>query len=643
MAALGLFFVYTAGIVLPEQMWGAHFMSFLPAWQTGFFLCLLAIGVWVSIAKEEVNSSGFENSDYLNHIWFRLRFIIPLLSGVFVNIAPLVVDVYGDSFSIIPHFQVVVTEWTPELARELLSYDLTDPKIGEMTFYAVSHSLGYLFGVSTVVAARYLEVFCVILFSFFYLGLVTRNVKDFRLRIAVAIVGFLAPLTLVFHAHTEMYALPFTVILGFLLLLNRYYDNGLRITDFLLLVLVFLFSLKFHVLCAALFPALLFGFFGWLRKRYPVSLNAVSSINLTYVSIAAGVLLTGFVYVFVTDSVNGTRWFSKEDLYSAVFLPINALEGPPLDRYNLFSSAHILDYVNMAFAWSPVSWLTLIAGFGSFRKTLKNSMFMQSVLVLFVAYMMIFFLLNPLLSMSWDWDLFFFPGLFLMVLSLSAITETEEENAKKIIRLMLIFSLANLPLFLVHLNKDMLSARLETIGVHEFKTYWKGSSSTLEQALELEEDSVSELRRRVKLMEQLEPYVVKGSDSEYAELLRTTGVLVGNQGNLTRSLELHLKANECAPLFARNTYDLITLYFKLNKSTLALPYLNQLIKLEYPNPRKAFMIALHISVEAERYLVARKYCEQALKRWPNDSFLNRVRGGLASENPSVVKKLFASQ
>ena len=49
-----------------------------------------------------------------------------------------------------------------------------------------------------------------------------------------------------------------------------------------------------------------------------------------------------------------------------LFLPVFSPE-PPLDRYNLFSLNHILDYLNMMLMWSPAA-LFLIAYAFIFKK-----------------------------------------------------------------------------------------------------------------------------------------------------------------------------------------------------------------------------------------------------------------------------------
>jgi hypothetical protein len=631
--------LHALGIFFPEQMWGSHYLSLLPSWLMLAFLGTSIAGIVLTWETSD-NTFGSARFDY-EFVWGRLSLIIPLLAGAFANFTPIFRDVYGDSYYLAKELEVMVKEWTTEMTANALNYNPLAPKEAIRTFYNTANFLGYLFEVSSASVIKYLQVFLIIIFNWLWLNLVTRSCKQFTTRIVLAGVGFLIPVGLAFHQHYETYALPLTLYMGFVLLLKVFFER-LTLGYLIALFGYLLFGLKFHISFWILSPALVLStLFYWSHHQKKLSL-LLRPKSVLWLMIVPGIILAGAVYVW-KGSVNGTRMAPIDNLYNALFVPMFPLEPAPYDRYSLFGFAHILDYLQIVFSWSPVSWFIVVFALLSRKFTSSLTSFNLTLVVVFVAMLAWFFILNPLLGMSADWDLFSFPAIILMAIGAQLLGSMESEKwARKLGATALCLCLLNLPVFIVNANQSMLSKRLEVLFRNDFKHFWIGSSTLFEVATELESDPIKRLQRQTKIINDMQPYANENDDLEYAEVLRQTGISHGAVGNLSSALELHKTAENYAPDLRKNIFDIIVLYFKLNRLTEALPYLDRHIANQYPSRRKAVLMAIHVSIAAGDYERAKFYCGSFLQKSPKDSFLLKVYNALSSDSPSEAIKFFAS-
>ncbi|HAP68461.1 MAG TPA: hypothetical protein DCR04_01825 [Flavobacteriales bacterium] len=630
--------IHVLGVFFPEQMWGAHYLSFLPGWLMlaliGFSISGITL-IWNSTG-EVLSHSNFESEK----LWERLCWIIPLLAGAFANLTPIFRDVYGDSYYIAKELEVLVKEWTPEMTAAALNYDPFVPKEGIRTFYSLANFLGYAFEISSATVIKYLQVFLIIVFNWLWLRLVTKSCKGFNTRIVLAVVGFLVPVGLVFHQHYETYALPLTLFMGFVLLLKVFFEK--REFIYLVALIVYLIiGLKFHISFWLLSPALILATLFFL-SNHQQRLNAIlKPKTVLWLMVVPGILLVAAIYLW-KGSVNGTRLAPPDNLYDALFVTTFPLEAAPYDRYKLFGFSHICDYFQVLFNWSPISWFLIIVAVLS--KKFKSSLtpFNLTLLVVFVAMLCWFFILNPLLGMSADWDLFSFPAIILMAIGAQLFASMETEKwAGKLGATALCLSLLNIPVFMVNASQSMLSDRYEALFRNDFKHFWIGSSTLFEVAAELESNPVERLQRQTKVINDMKPYAIPNRDLEYAEVLRQTGISYGGVGDFSRALELHKAAESYQPNLKKNIFDMIVVYFKLNRPAEALPYLDRHIANQYPSRRKATLMAIHVSIAAGDYNRARFYCSSFLQQSPEDKFILTVFNVLNSGIPSEAIKFFA--
>lgn len=626
-----------AGYVFPEQLWGSHFLLFMNDWLAAGFMLIGAIAVWFASNTSILNFSAL-NSEEDERIWKRLRLVFSLLAGAFVISTPLIHDTYGDSFSIIPHFSEKVTVWTSEMTRELLSLDFSYPKIGEQTFYNVCFLLSWLFDVTPLTALKYLQVACVMLSIFFWTYLVENSVKGLAARASLTLAGILAPFTIVYHAHTEMYALPFTFVLGYLAYGRYVIGRGNSILHLIGMIVLFFLGLKLHVFCVLLFPILLMAFISGKKWEQRELFRTYGHWAL----LGIGLLAVVTSYLFVAESFNGTRLYTKDNLYDAVFLPVISSEGPPLDRYNLFSFNHILDYLNMAYLWGNVLWLTpIIAGSALFNK-LKQSAYTKGLFLSFSAFALVFFVLNPLLSMPTDWDLFFFPGLLLLPLLLDSFSSVDRKHQTSLAVLVNLLALLNLPIFITHLDKSSLSSRLTHVGHHEFKTYWKGTSSTVKQASELQEPHLQSAHLE-ESVEHLRPYATAGVDNEFAEVLRTLASFEDIKKDETKRLTILEEAYSFSPFLLTNTYDLCVEYSRRGLFNKAKPLATELIKNQYPNPKQATNLGVYIFLMSNDKALAIRLCTEAVEKWPDQpkyaQLLETLKSGEVDKSIAIIRSI----
>jgi hypothetical protein len=630
--------IHVLGILFPEQMWGAHYLSFLPGWHILAFIGFAISGIVLSW-----NSSGesflFSKSDS-ESIWGRLCWIIPLLAGAFTNLTPIFRDVYGDSYYIVKELEVFVKEWTPEMTAAALNFDPFVPKEGIRTFYNLANFLGYVFEVSSASVIRYLQVFLIIVFNWLWLRLVTKSCKKFNTRIVLAAVGFFVPVGLAFHQHYETYALPLTLFMGFVLLLKVYFEK-LEFAYLVALIAYVLIGLKFHISFWLLSPALIVATLFYLSK-YQKRLNAVlKPKTVLWLLILPGIVLVAVIYIW-KGSVNGTRLAPPDNLYDALFVPTFPLEAAPYNRYSLFNLAHICDYLQVLFNWSPVSWFLIIVAVLSRKFISSLTPFNLTLLVVFVAMLCWFFILNPLLGMSADWDLFSFPAIVLMAIAAQLFASMETEKwVGKLGATALCLCLLNIPVFIVNANQSMLSDRYEVLFRNDFKHFWIGSSTLFEVAAELESDPVERLQRQTKVINDMKPYAIPNRDLEYAEILRQTGVSYGGVGDFAGALEFHKLSERYEPNLKKNIFDMIVVYFKLNRPVEAVPYFDKHIANQYPSRRKATLMAVHVCIAAGNFDRARFYCSSFIQQSPQDKFVLTIFNVLNSSSPSEAIKFFA--
>lgn len=601
--------LFALGAFFPQQMWGINFLAFF---DSTVVIGVLVICPFIVFAFRNKQLTWGRSSGNAYAVRLTFMALVMLLFWHF----PLALDRYGDAFSIKLQLDYTLEKWDPRLLTELLKFNYFDPKVGAETFFSFISLTSYLFKINCLKALVGIEVFCIGLFIWFWNTLIFEKLDSWPWRISMMLVGASAPFLLVFQDHAEIYALPITFVMGYMVLVTKV-ENGSVKWPWLFAAL--LVGIKLHFLLYLLLPM---AAVVSLRKRTTlpgIVESAISPKGVIQWLVPLGLIVICLFYFVYQGGIEGPRTYSSEDLYSALLLPIRAIEGAPFDRYGLLSSAHILDTLNVLLFWSPAVWMILIITLASKRSHL-NFKWVSVLAMTLVAYVAIQFIQNPLLGLTIDIDLYSLPAPIFLTLGLALCSTLEKETTSLSIPVGIgVIAMLSFSSFVVRANDSALSNQYEVLGKRHFKTYWLGGSSPIRYAMELEKDKDAQLVRLNNIISELEPYAVDGLDEEFAEILRTAGrVHQDSFGDINSAITYYERSQEADPLLRKGVFDLTLAYFMAGHVQESADLISQLVMVEYPTTTKAIRIGIHISLAAGRNESALDYARIYVKKWPED-------------------------
>lgn len=601
--------LFALGALFPQQFWGVNFLAFFDSTVVMGVLVICPFIVF-ALGKKQLTRGRTSGNAYAIRLTFTA--LAMLLFWQF----PIALDRYGDAFGIRPQLDYAFEEWDTRLLTELLKFNYFDPKVGAETFFSFISLTSFLFQVNCFKALVGIEIISLGLFIWFWNSLVFEKLDSWHWRISMMLVGASAPLLLVFQDHAEIYAMPITFVMGYMVLVAKV-ENGSVKWPWLFVAL--LVGIKLHFLLYLLLPM---SAVVSLRKRTTLTgivESAISSKGVIQWLVPVGLIVICLFYFVYQGGIEGQRTYSSDDLYSALLLPIKATEGPPFDRYVLLSSAHILDTLNVLLFWSPAVWMILIITYLS--KTAHLDFKWVSILAMtLAAYVAIQFIQNPLLGLTIDIDLYSLPAPIFLTLGIALCSTLEKESTSLSIPVGIgVIALLSFSSFVVRANDSALSQQFEVVGKHHFKTYWLGGSSPIQYAMELEKDKDAQLVRLNNVIAELEPYSVAGVDEEFAEILRTTGrVYQDSFADVASAIPYYKRAFAADPLLRKGVFDLTIAYFLAGRTQESADLVSQLIKVEYPSTTKAIRIGIHICLAAGRNQAALNYATDYVQNWPED-------------------------
>lgn len=620
---------FLLGTFFPEPFWGSNAFAFLPP-GIGILLVVGAIaggiGFWRGKWPGEAPN------------WMQwMPYLLAAGYGLLAYANPLPYDLYGDAPFVRPQTQVQVENWSPVFGSQLAP-DLLNPKAAYDHFYGLVNVGSYLFQVEGFTFLRALQGIMAAGLALLWLSTVQARIPGFRGKILWSLLFLGSPLWILFAGHAENYFLAVIVQMGYGLLLWRSFDDFDAGKWAGLMVLLFL-AVYTHISGYILIPSFLlvslWGFAAPLRKSFRA--KTIFGFGLLPI-----VVVGALGYLFVTDSAVGPRAYTTETMIEVIFLPIQSTDPAPLDRYNLLSGFHFLDYFNLAFSWSTGAWLLLLGGLTVFRKHFNWQH--RGLLVAgfnFALFLLVFFVLNPLLGMPIDWDLCLIPAapLLLLVLALGA-AQKETAPHRSFAAMALALVVLGSSMLLLHLDAGSSQARFHRLGRWIYKTYYSGASSTLMAPFSAEAPEL-----RAEMLEAdvaaLRPFAVPGNDPEIAALYTERALLdmpAQMQGPQVRKwLET---AMEMAPGYRNAVFQLVQVYFVQGESQKAYDLIPRLVALEYPSADRALRVAVQISLEVGDYPAALAYCQQYLERFPDGRFIREVATLLQQGNVDGARAKF---
>lgn len=623
---LGMLALYGIGTAFPKSWWGLHFAAFLPAAEAGIYF-LLAIGALIAgpflgraLEKRWEGSSMGKWAVWAVPIGGAMLFTL-----LFFN-TQLKYDYYGDAPKFEEAFQNAAASRAPVHTELITDLNILHPKNGERTVLNSVRALSTFPGEDYRDAFRKWNAFWGGLYVLGWLGFVLLYFESHTSRLAFSILGLGTPILYQFLGHVEIYAPSITMLLWLSAAIAMFYKTRNRIYFWAIFPLWFL-SMKFHVTGYLFFPAILLIVLGQLSATKALSQKLLRPKATLLFLILPLTLMGLVVYFFVLGDHNDPRTLSgNEDVLERLFLPIIKPE-PPFDRYTLLGGSHLFDYFNLLFLWSaPAIFVTVLVLLGKSRQKAISqipALLLGTTLFLYAAF---FFGMNPLLSMPIDWDLFALPAPLLLVWAaiLGRVLESRGFSAK-LIGGVLALSIMAIPFFRAHASTEGLSKRLVATGIHVFKTYWIRSAGDIQAGWKAANDLEAFLESGDEVLEELEPYALKGNDPEYANLNWFVGKHHGVVRNdPAKALTYHLKAEQYQADASYVQTSIMESYFLLGDFRSAYNVSLKLMEIGEHGRERSLKIALNCALEAKMYAEALKHAEELVQNYEADPGLQEM-------------------
>jgi len=684
---IGIFLLglHLLAFIFPDQLWGFHYLYFASAPLKAVILVSAAVLVllpnYCNVPRKLDN--GLSNKDgSLRLIW--LPFVVLLMSFLYYSF-PIALDEYGDAFQYRNRLSTVVSELPSKFYKEVFSTEFL-PSMGRKTILYMYGLISYTKDMTYEEVFRYAGIFSGVGFTVVWIGFVRYYLSSYKSQLLMIAIGLFAPFTQIFYGHNETYAPVFFVLTSWLALLLVQHKKGSTPLLWALLALLLL-CIRLHPFCVLLTPAWILSVVQQYWNRNGSTATSVGYSTVLKWVIAPIFLLGVILYFFVLEDYKDPRFLDNVKDIDRLFLPIIS-PAYPLDRYNLLGLNHIVDYLNVVVSWSGATWLLIIGIPVLFRDKLSirspSLVILTTTLVLFSS---LLFMMNPLVSMPMDWDLFSFPAPVLLFVCVSLVSQIEKLTLPTFLMpLALALLLVASPFFLVNASETPLSNRLESVGKRMYRTYYLHSSRVIITALGIPDNMTSYLARKQNILDELKHEAVLGRDPMYGNLLMDDGyyyltvtkdyekaenrlseaVLYNPDSQFILDLlseaktKLSISNNESSkgwsderiekeglnllrkvrdyPM-ARTFFEsvrkdhpqnpIFALYlmeacFVLEDYPAALEQAIFLVEQNYPNERKALRIAVNCALEAKNYSEAMKYSEIYLQSNPEDKTISTI-------------------
>lgn len=625
---IGLIFwaFFALGIFFPDVWWGVNFNAFLPA-AAKYGLLGISLGLLLFFHFRPVSAKRFSALPWQKSA--ASRWLIPLGGAVLAALLfysfPIHADPYGDAPTFEEAFQSKIEKGENGDPALIFSPNILHPKNGERT---VLNTVLLMTSEGDYQSAfRWFDAFWGGLFVFLWLGFLQVYLSSPLQRILLGLAGSTAPFIQVFFGHIEVYAPSFPLVGGTLMTIVLFLKTRKNLYFWLTFPLFFL-AMKSHTSAFLLAPAVI-GI--TVVKFVPKPEAFLEKINWKRVSlfVLLPLFATGAVLYFVILKDHVDPRFLGPDVssYDRLFLPI-VPPAAPYDRYTLLGFNHLFDFFNQLLIWSAAGMSLVIGLVVCFRKKINwqapSLIFIGVTLIL---YFLFFFALNPLLGMPIDWDLLALPAPVLLVFAAVIMRQVPKTNLLPyFLGPMVALSLLSFPAFITNAQPEMLSQRMESLGVRVFKTYWIRSAGDMAMGLEmLSEKNEVDIERLLPRIEELEPYANEGNDVEFADLNWRAGKYYRRvETNPQKALEFHETAYGYAPAYNANLIGLVEAHFMLNQFAAAHTYSKLLIEAEYPSQPKALRMGIHCALEAQLWEEALSHASDYLAIYPEDEEIRYI-------------------
>lgn len=640
-----LFFVfYLFGALFPDKWWSTHFIFFLSERTRllilGGALIIPLVFYYGSFILKRDNGEPLLK---IKHTYIYL--ILSLSIGLLMYFFPMVFDYYGEAVKLQGFLNIVPESIPPGTNEALFSFSLS-PWAGQNTILSIVTYIAFWTECSYQNAFYLLNAFTGGLFAFLWFCFIDYYFQRNSTRFILQIAGLASPFLLLFFGHIEIYG-PVLLFNLFWLITLIIYLKRRKPAYILILGLLLLLCLKMHAIALLFLPAFILIVLDYYKKSIKTEINFFTWRTSSVYVLLPVFLIGAFVYFFVfKDHVDERQLQYTVAEFDRIFLPLVSPE-PPLDKYNLLSGNHIFDYFNEMFLWSPGILFLLFAAVIFTRKKIN---FNQPEIVLtgisLILFVSLFFVVNPLLSMQMDWDLFVMPVPALLVFGAVVFKQTENDLTKAMVSgIIVALGILSLPIFVVHNSEERLANRTEKTGMYIYKTYYEWSGQTLELAWKHVKENKEEFKnRRIAVIDRLKPFAIPGKDYEMARIIANEAMFeTRGNNNPAEGLKLARESKYYFTSYNKGLlYELESL-FLLEKYSEAYHVGLKLFDIGYPSREKALRILIHCALEAEMYQEAFVKSENYIKEFnAEDKLIQTVFSRLKSnDNIGELKYLFS--
>ncbi|MFD0862344.1 hypothetical protein ACFQ1M_08985 [Sungkyunkwania multivorans] len=624
--------LYIFGWLFPEPWWSLHFIAFISPLAKAIilFCCGLFLYRFFIPSRRTILDSKIWDYKITWASGLALTYMILML------VFPMIYDFYGDSYRVAPHLNKIPPS-IPDGANEAFFDFSLGAWAGQATVFSLVTYVAVFFKLSYKWAFIVFDAFFGGAFVFLWVSFVLKTLKNNVWKIVMVLAGITAPFMLNFFGHTEIYAMLLFMQLWWFTLAFKYLSTE-KTSLLIWLFVLLLVCLKVHAINLLLVPGYVILLWKHLKGSSP-SWKSAANYILAPIFVIGAILYFFYFEDHIDDRSLRTEAFEYDHLFLPLFSP-----KPPLDTYDLLSVNHILDYLNAILMWSPIALLViLLISIIKPKKLNWNAtavVFTGTSLILFSS---LLFMINPLLSMPIDWDLFSIPSIALLFFSIALVSETEMDLAPKgVINVASVLAMLSIPIVLVHNDQNSLNDRMDTIAVHFYKTYYEGSAKFYDDVLKADPNyEQSRKFRGEEVIRAIAPHSTKLIDYEFGRFLFMQG-------------RYHLRTRK-EPKIALDYFERSSKYYELYDVKLltleayfvdraydkAYEVSKELITFSYPSEQKAYRASLHCALEAGFYAEAEKIATFYVRNWPEDITVREVYTRLKSKDRvDEIKTLF---
>ncbi len=412
------------------RSWGIDFLQYFdPA----------EIVIWTLIAGIP-SALVFRKKSDLPGFAVVVPFLLFIVIAVVLFLSPTATYFYGDGSILIPQVYRLIESgnFNRDIVLNLKSAPLTGVILKTLivtvpdVFRGTSNITYPFIGLSA------LSLLLLVVFYYLYM----RNESDSGLALLLAILGTGG--AVFFFGYVEFYALPFVIVLGYLLASERAVDPAKPLFP---AVLLFIIACLAHYSSLALLPSLIFLIILRQKKEW------ANGTTLKFLSVTGIILVVG-----IAGAVAAATALPN----SRIFMPLSPVVSPAgTQAYTLFSSYHLIDFVNIILLLAPVPVIAIALFPG--RRTLFGSGVLRFHFLAALFYAVFLFFANTSLGLARDWDIAAPLGIMVCLFAWRALQQSNRISQSQLTAFGAAAFLFVLPWVGLHLDSGKSAERFEDV------------------------------------------------------------------------------------------------------------------------------------------------------------------------------------